>query len=277
MRTGLIGQKVGMTRVLNERGEHIPVTLIHVDGCQVVSVKTKEKDGYTAVQLGVKPAKVKNVSKGMRGHFAANKVEPKQKLVEFAVPQDAMLTPGDAISVEHFVPGQYVDVSGTSIGKGFAGPMKRWNFGGLRASHGVSVSHRSHGSTGQNQDPGKVFKNKKMAGHMGCERVTTQNLEVVGVDADSSLILIKGCIPGAKGSFVEIRDAVKIKHKQELPFPAALIGSGSSIPVAEEIVEAAPVESVVDTAPVESVVDTAPVDGAVEATPVEETNPKQAE
>lgn len=269
MRTGLIGQKIGMTRVLTERGEHIPVTLIHVDGCQVISVKTKEKDGYTAVQLGVKPAKVKNVSKGMRGHFAANKVEPKQKLVEFPVPQEAMLTPGDSLSVEHFVAGQYVDVSGTSIGKGFAGVMKRWNFGGLRASHGVSVSHRSHGSTGQRQDPGKVFKNKKMAGHFGCERVTTQNLEVVGVDAESNLILIKGCIPGAKGSYVEIRDAIKIKHKLELPFPAALIQSNTSAPKATPVEAAAVEEAPVEVAPV--------VEAAPEAPAVDETNQTQAE
>jgi large subunit ribosomal protein L3 len=228
-----------MTRILTNEGEHIPVTLIHVNECKVVSVKTQDRDGYTAVQLGVNPAKMKNVTKPMRGHFAANKVTPIKKLVEFRVPESALLTPGDELSVEHFVPGQYVDVAGTTIGKGFAGAMKRWNFGGLRASHGVSITHRAHGSTGQNQDPGRVFKNKKMAGHYGCERVTMQNLQVVGVDPESRLIMVKGAVPGAKGGYVEIRDAVKVKHAQELPFPAALLSKAQ----AEADVVEAPVEA----------------------------------
>jgi large subunit ribosomal protein L3 len=236
MRMGLIGQKVGMSRVLTEKGEHIPVTLIHVDNCQVVDVKTTEKHGYNAIQLGVGTPKLKNVSKSLRGYYAKQKIEPKRKLAEFRVNEDALLKPSDRISVAHFVPGQYVDVSGNAIGKGFAGVMKRWNFGGLRASHGVSVSHRSHGSTGQRQDPGRVFKGKKMAGHMGTNQVTVQNLQVVGTDADQNLIIIKGAIPGANGSYVYIHDAVKRPAKETLPYPAALVGGAESkaAPVEEE-------------------------------------------
>lgn len=232
MRTGLIAEKLGMSRLLTDKGEHIPITLLKVNNCQVVDTKTAEKNGYTAVQLGVGVAKIKRVSKAMRGHFAKAKVEPKKKLVEFRVSEDALLNVGDQLSVEHFLNGQYVDVTGTSIGKGFAGAMKRHNFGGLRASHGVSVSHRSHGSTGQRQDPGKVFKGKKMAGHMGDEQVTVQNLEVVLTDLERGLIGIRGAVPGNAGGYVLIRDAVKKKAPKDLPYPAALINATS--PAVEE-------------------------------------------
>ncbi|MCR9128890.1 MAG: 50S ribosomal protein L3 [Alphaproteobacteria bacterium] len=222
MRTGLLAKKLGMTRVFSEDGNHIPVTVLQLDGLQVVAQRTSERDGYTAVQLGAGKAKAKRTPKAMRGHFAKASVEPKRKLVEFRVSEDALLEPGVELSAEHFTPGQRVDVAGTSIGKGFAGAMKRWNFGGLRASHGVSISHRAHGSTGQCQDPGKVFKGKKMAGHLGSERVTTQGLEVVRVDADRGLIWIKGSVPGAAGGWVEVRDAVKGVKADDLPYPAKL-------------------------------------------------------
>jgi large subunit ribosomal protein L3 len=222
MRTGLIAQKLGMTRLFNEEGNHVPVTVLKVENCQVVAVRTDETDGYTAVQLGVGAAKVKNVGKAMRGHYAKAKVEPKKKLAEFRVPKDALLEVGAELSVEHFQAGQLVDVVGTSIGKGFAGAMKRHNFGGLRASHGVSVSHRSHGSTGQRQDPGKTFKGKKMAGHLGAVRITTQNLKVISVDAERGLLMVRGSVPGAEGGFVFISDAVKRKMPKDLPFPAAI-------------------------------------------------------
>ena len=222
MRSGLIAQKVGMTRVFTDEGEHVPVTVLKVDNCQVVAVRTDDTDGYSAVQLGVGAAKVKNVTKPMRGHFAKAKVEPKRKLVEFRVSADALLDVGAEISAAHFVAGQFVDVTGTSIGKGFAGGMKRWNFGGLRATHGVSVSHRSLGSTGNRQDPGKTFKNKKMAGHMGADRVTTLNLKVVQIDGDQGLILVKGAVPGSDNGYVLVRDAVKRKLPEGVPFPAGL-------------------------------------------------------
>jgi large subunit ribosomal protein L3 len=234
MRSGLIAQKVGMTRLFTADGEHVPVTVLKVDDCQVVAVRTQEKDGYTAVQLGYGKAKVKNVPKAMRGHYAKAKVEPKRKLVEFRVSADALIEVGAEMSVEHFVTGQFVDVTGTSIGKGFAGGMKRWNFGGLRATHGVSVSHRSIGSTGNRQDPGKTFKNKKMAGHLGDARVTTQNLKVVQTDEARGLIMIRGAIPGAPGNWVLIRDAVKKKQPKDLPFPAALRGTGQAAAPAGE-------------------------------------------
>jgi large subunit ribosomal protein L3 len=222
MRSGLIAQKVGMTRVFTEDGTHVPVTVLKVDGCRVVSTRSEEKDGYTAVQLGAGLAKVKNVSKAQRGQFAKAKVEPAKKLVEFRVTPDALLEVGTELAASHFVAGQYVDVTGTSIGKGFAGGMKRWNFRGLEASHGVSVSHRSHGSTGQRQDPGKVFKGKKMAGHLGDVQVTTQSLTVVSTDDERGLILVKGSIPGSAGGWVLIRDAVKRKAPAGLPFPAGV-------------------------------------------------------
>ncbi len=234
MRSGLIAQKIGMTRVFTDDGQHVPVTVLKVDSCQVVAVRTEETDGYTAVQLGAGAIKVKNVTKPLRGHFAKARVEPKRKLVEFRVDADALIEVGAELSVTHFVAGQFVDVTGTSIGKGFAGAMKRWNFGGLRATHGVSVSHRSHGSTGNRQDPGKVFKNKKMAGHLGDEKVTVLNLQVVSVDEDRGLILLKGAVPGAEGGWLRIRDAVKKKAPEGLPFPAAI----KSAPAAE-----APAES----------------------------------
>ncbi len=230
MRTGLLAKKLGMTRVFSEDGNHVPVTVLHLDGLQVVAQRTSETDGYTAVQLGSGKAKAKRTSKAMRGHFAKASVEPKRKLVEFRVPEDALIEAGSALSAEHFVVGQKVDVSGTSIGKGFAGGMKRWNFGGLRASHGVSISHRSHGSTGQCQDPGKVFKGKKMAGHLGSERVTIQGLEIVRVDADRGLVLVKGAVPGSKQGWVEIRDAVKGVGVDDLPYPAKLIEAAEQAP-----------------------------------------------
>src|SRR5689334_22526796 len=222
MRTGLIAQKLGMTRVFTDDGNHVAVTVLRVANCQVVAQRTQETDGYTALQLGVGAAKVKNVSKPQRGHFAKAKVEPKARLAEFRVSEDAVLEVGAEITAAHFLPGQFVDVAGTSIGKGFAGAMKRHNFGGLRASHGVSVSHRSHGSTGQRQSPGKTFKNKKMAGHLGAERVTTQSLEVIAADAERGVLMIKGSVPGSPGGYVLIKDAVKRKAPGELPFPAAL-------------------------------------------------------
>jgi large subunit ribosomal protein L3 len=227
MRTGLIARKLGMTRVFTDEGNHVPVTVLRVDNCQVVAQRTADKDGYTALQLGVGSAKVKNVTKPQRGHFAAAKVEPKAKLAEFRVSEDALVPVGAEITAAHFVPGQFVDVTGTSIGKGFAGAMKRHNFGGLRATHGVSISHRSHGSTGQRQSPGKTFKNKKMAGHLGAERVTTQSLQVVSTDAERGLVLIKGSVPGAENGWVLIKDAVKRKPPEGLPFPAALRGDGA--------------------------------------------------
>ncbi|MFI5032852.1 MAG: 50S ribosomal protein L3 [Reyranellales bacterium] len=222
MRTGLIAEKVGMTRVFDAEGAHVPVTVLKMDGCQVVAVRTAEKDGYTAVQLGLGKAKVKNVSKPMRGHFAKAKVEPKRRLVEFRVSADALLDVGAELSATHFLPGQYVDVTANSIGKGFAGVMKRHNFGGLRATHGVSVSHRSHGSTGNRQDPGRTFPGKLMAGHMGAARVTTQNLKIVSVDAERGLILVQGSVPGAAGGYVLVADAKKRTAPKDLPFPGAI-------------------------------------------------------
>ncbi|OZB16104.1 MAG: 50S ribosomal protein L3 [Rhodobacterales bacterium 34-62-10] len=222
MRSGVIAKKVGMTRLFMEDGKQIPVTVLQLENLQVVAQRTPERDGYTAVQLGAGNAKAKRTSKAMRGHFAVANVAPKRKIAEFRVSPDNMIGVGEEISAEHYVAGQKVDVAGTSIGKGFAGAMKRHNFGGLRASHGVSISHRSHGSTGQCQDPGKVFKGKKMAGHMGAVRVTTQNLEVVKTDADRGLIMVKGAVPGSKGGWVTIKDAVKKKLPENVPFPAAL-------------------------------------------------------
>jgi large subunit ribosomal protein L3 len=233
MRSGLIAQKVGMTRVFTDDGEAIPVTVLKVDDCRVVAQRTRERDGYTAVQLGVGKAKVKRMSKPLRGHFAKAKVEPARKLAEFRVSEENLLEVGAELTADHFVPGQFVDVTGISIGKGFAGAMKRWNFGGLRASHGVSISHRSHGSTGQCQDPGKVFKGKKMAGHMGARRVTTQNLKVISTDAERGLILVRGAVPGAKGSWVYIRDAVKKPLPENAPLPGAVKNAGGEAPAAE--------------------------------------------
>jgi large subunit ribosomal protein L3 len=221
-RTGLLARKLGMTRIFRDDGTHVPVTVLQLDGLQVVAQRTAEKDGYDAVQLGLGKAKVKNVTQPNRGHFARAKVEPKAKLAEFRVAPDALLEPGAVLSAAHFAIGQLVDVCGTTKGKSFAGAMKRWNFSGLEASHGVSISHRSHGSTGNRQDPGKVFKNKKMAGHLGVERVTTLNLEVAAVDAEKGLLMIRGAVPGARGGFVLVRDAVKRARPADVPYPAAL-------------------------------------------------------
>jgi large subunit ribosomal protein L3 len=222
MRSGVIAKKIGMTRLFMEDGKQIPVTVLQLDSLQVVAQRTEETDGYTAVQLGAGSAKAKRTSQAMRGHFAKAGVAPKRKVVEFRVDADNLIEVGAEISAEHYVEGQYVDVAGTSIGKGFAGAMKRHNFGGLRATHGVSISHRSHGSTGQCQDPGRVFKGKKMAGHMGAVRVTTQNLQVVKTDAERGLIMIKGAVPGAKGGWVSVKDAVKKALPENVPTPAAI-------------------------------------------------------
>ncbi len=226
MRSGVIARKVGMTRLFMEDGRQIPVTVLQLDGCQVVAQRTAERDGYTAVQLGSGSARAKRTSKPMRGHFAAARVSPKRKVAEFRVAPENMIDVGAEITADHYFEGQYVDVSGTSIGKGFAGAMKRHNFSGLRASHGVSISHRSHGSTGQCQEPGRVFKGKKMAGHMGAARVTTQNLQVVRTDAERGLIMVKGAVPGSKGGWVTIKDAVKKPFPSEAVLPAAVRPSG---------------------------------------------------
>ncbi len=233
MRSGVIAQKVGMTRIFTESGEHVPVTVLRIDQCRVVAHRTEEKNGYTALQLGVGRAKVKNLSRAERGHFAVAKVEPARKLAEFRVSADNVIDIGAEITADHFVEGQLVDVTGTSIGRGFAGGMKRHNFGGLRASHGVSVSHRSHGSTGQRQDPGKVFKGKKMAGHMGDVRVTTQNLKVVKTDAERGLVMVRGSVPGSKGGWVLLRDAVKSALPENAPKPGAVRGGSAASEKAE--------------------------------------------
>lgn len=230
MRSGVIAKKLGMTRVFMDDGRQVPVTVLQMENVQVVAQRTGEKDGYTAVQLGAGVAKAKRTSQAMRGHFASAKVEPKRKVAEFRVSEDNLIEVGAEITADHYLEGQYVDIAGTSIGKGFAGAMKRHNFGGLRASHGVSISHRSHGSTGQCQDPGRVFKGKKMAGHMGAVRVTTQNLEVVKTDADRGLIMIKGAVPGSKGGWVTIKDAVKKAAPKDIPTPAAIRSSKVEAP-----------------------------------------------
>jgi large subunit ribosomal protein L3 len=234
MRSGVIAQKVGMTRVYNDAGEHVPVTVLKLENCQVVAHRTQDKNGYTAVQLGSGTVKVKNVSKAMRGHFAVAQVEPKREVAEFRVTPENLIEVGAELTADHFVPGQYVDVTGTSIGKGFAGPMKRWNFRGGRATHGNSVSHRVHGSTGQRQDPGKVFKNKKMAGHLGDERVTTQNLKIVRTDVERGLILVEGAVPGAKGGWILVRDAVKKKLPDGVPTPGSFRKSAAETAPAAE-------------------------------------------
>lgn len=239
MRTGLIAQKVGMTRLFGDDGTHVPVSVLRVDACQVVAQRTAGKDGYTALQLGTGAVKVKNVTKPVRGHFAKAGVEPKRKLAEFRVDPDMLVDVGAELTAEHFVLGQRVDVTGISIGKGFAGAMKRHNFRGLRASHGVSISHRSHGSTGHRQDPGRVFKGKKMAGHLGDRQVTVLNLEVVRTDGDRGLIMVKGAVPGSKGAWVMIRDAIKRRAPDGVPLPAAMRSrAGAGAKLAEELVTA---------------------------------------
>lgn len=219
MRSGVIAQKVGMTRIFTDAGEHVPVTVLKLANCQVVAHRTLDKNGYVAMQLGAGLRKVKNVARAERGHFAVAKVEPKRQMAEFRVDEKALIPVGAEITADHFVVGQFVDVTGTSIGKGFAGGMKRWNFGGLRASHGVSISHRSIGGTGGRQDPGKTFKNKKMPGHLGVERVTTLNLKVVQTDPERGLILVEGAVPGAKGGWITVRDAVKKSLPKDAPQP----------------------------------------------------------
>lgn len=233
MRSGVIAKKLGMTRLFMEDGAQIPVTVLQMENVQVVSQRTADRDGYTAVQLGAGAAKAKRTSKAMRGHFAVAKVEPKRKIAEFRVSADNLIEVGSEITADHYLEGQYVDIAGTSIGKGFQGAMKRHNFGGLRATHGVSVSHRSHGSTGQCQDPGKVFKGKKMAGHMGAVRVTTQNLQVIKTDSDRGLLMIKGAVPGSKGGWVTIKDSVKKAAPEGLPMPAAIRAAASEAPAVE--------------------------------------------
>jgi large subunit ribosomal protein L3 len=241
MRSGVIAQKLGMTRVFTDAGEHVPVTVLKLDNCQVVAHRTADKEGYVALQLGSGTRKPKNMSKALRGHFAKSKVEPKRKVVEFRVSQDAMIPVGAELTADHFVVGQYVDVTGTSVGKGFAGGMKRWNFGGLRASHGVSVSHRSIGSTGGRQDPGRTFKNKKMPGHMGDRTVTTLNLKVVRTDVERGLVMVEGAVPGSKGGFIMLRDAVKQPLHKDAPKPGKFREAASeakSEPKAEAATEA---------------------------------------
>jgi large subunit ribosomal protein L3 len=243
MRTGLIARKLGMTRLFDESGTHVPVTVLSLEGCQVTAQRTKERDGYVALQLGAGAKKPKNTSKAERGHFAKALVEPRQQVVEFRVSEDNLIEPGAELSADHFVAGQKVDVSGVTVGKGFAGAMKRWNFGGMRATHGVSVSHRAHGSTGQRQDPGKVFKNKKMAGHMGSTNVTTLNLTVFRVDVERGLILIRGAVPGTEGTWVKIRDAVKSAPPADLPRPGSIKGgakAAAEAPAEEAAPDAAP-------------------------------------
>jgi len=247
MRTGVLARKVGMTRFFDEDGSDVPVTVLSLDGCQVVAQRTQDKDGYVALQLGAGAKKPKNTSKAMRGHFAKAEVEPKRQLAEFRVSEDMLIDVGAEITADHFLAGQKIDVTGTTVGKGFQGAMKRWNFGGMRATHGVSVSHRAHGSTGQRQDPGKTFAGKKMAGHLGQETVTTLNLTVWKVDVERGLILVRGAVPGTEGSFVKVRDAVKNAPKG-VPTPGAFkkAGEEAAAPAVEEEAPA-PVET--DAAP----------------------------
>jgi large subunit ribosomal protein L3 len=245
MRSGVIAQKMGMTRVFTDAGEHVPVTVLRLAQCQVVGHRTPERNGYVALQLGAGLRKTKNVSKAERGHFAVAKVEPKRKVAEFRVSEDALIPVGAEITADHFVVGQFVDVTGTSIGKGYAGGMKRWNFGGLRASHGVSISHRSIGSTGGRQDPGKTFKNKKMPGHLGVDRVTTLNLKVVQTDVERGLILVEGAVPGAKGGWITVRDAVKKSLPKDAPKPGKfkLANAEGEKPAAKEAAKEKPAEA----------------------------------
>lgn len=245
MRTGVIAKKMGMTRLFRDDGRHVPVTVLALENLQVVAVREADRDGYVAVQLGAGTAKAKNVAKPQRGHFGKAEVEPKAKLAEFRVSEDALLDVGAEISADHFVAGQIVDVQGYTQGKGFQGGMKRWGFGGLRATHGVSVSHRSLGSTGQRQDPGKVFKNKKMAGHMGDKQRTQQNLEVVSTDVERGLIFIKGSVPGSKGGWLLVHDAVKVARHADAPYPAGLkaVANSNTAPAETPVEETAAPEA----------------------------------
>src|SRR5579875_990657 len=242
MRTGVLAKKLGMTRFFDDAGQHVPVTVLSLDGCQVTGQRTAERDGYVALQLGAGAKKAKNTSKAERGHFAKALVEPKREVTEFRVTEDNLIDVGSELTADHFVPGQKVDIQGTTIGKGFAGGMKRWNFGGLRATHGVSLSHRALGSTGNRQDPGKTFKNKKMGGHLGVETVTTQNLTVFRVDAERGLILIKGAVPGSEGSYVKVSDALKRALPADAPKPGAFRkhGEEKSAPAESPAEAAAP-------------------------------------
>jgi large subunit ribosomal protein L3 len=251
MRTGVIAKKMGMMRLFNEDGRHVPVTVLALEGCQVVGARREEKDGYFAVRLGAGARKAKNVNKPQRGEFAKAQVEPKARVAEFRVEDENGLLPvGAAISAEHFLAGQMVDITGHTQGKGFAGAMKRWGFGGMRATHGVSISHRAHGSTGNRQDPGKVFKNKKMAGHMGDRQRTQQNLEIVRTDVARGLIFVKGSVPGAKNGWLLIKDSVKIAAPEGLPFPGALLSANDDVaPVIEEEVVVAATETEVVEVP----------------------------
>jgi large subunit ribosomal protein L3 len=283
MRTGVIAKKMGMMRLFNEDGRHVPVTVLALEGCQVVGARREEKDGYYAVRLGAGVRKAKNVNKPQRGEFAKAQVEPKARVVEFRVDgEDGLLPVGAAISAEHFVAGQLVDITGNTQGKGFAGGMKRWGFGGMRATHGVSISHRALGSTGQRQDPGKVFKNKKMAGHMGDKQRTQQNLEVVRTDEARGLIFVKGSVPGAKNGWLLIKDAVKVAAPEGLPFPGAIKNDNEAPIVEEEVVivaaEAEATEAVVETPAAEAAApeaEAAPQTSEVE-TPAEEASAPEA-
>jgi large subunit ribosomal protein L3 len=248
MRTGVIAKKVGMTRLFQADGRHVPVTVLQLDELQVIGRREQDRDGYSAVQLGAGTAKAKNVAKPQRAAFGKAEVEPKAQVAEFRVAEDALLDVGATISADHFVAGQFVDVVGVTQGKGFAGAMKRWGFKGLRATHGVSVSHRSHGSTGQRQDPGKVFKNKKMAGHMGARNRTQQNLEVVRTDPIRGLLFIKGSVPGHKGSWLTINDAIKLPRDENAPYPAGLVSKDQPINEAES-----PAAGLVDDAAVHEI------------------------
>ena len=241
MRTGVIAKKLGMARFFDEAGVHVPVTVLSLEGCQVTAQRTAEKDGYVALQLGAGAKKPKNTTKAMRGHFAKAEVEPKHELAEFRVSSDNLIDVGSELTADHYVPGQKIDITGTTVGKGFQGAMKRWNFGGMRATHGVSVSHRAHGSTGQRQDPGKTFKGKKMAGHLGVETVTTLNITVWRIDTDRGLILVRGAVPGTEGSYVKIRDAVKVARPAEAPVPGAFRKAGQV--AAAVVADAAPAEA----------------------------------
>jgi len=243
----VIAKKLGMTRLFQDDGRHVPVTVLSLEGCQVVSVREQDRDGYVAVALGAGVAKAKNVNKPQRGAFGKAEVEPKQRIAEFRVADDAVLEVGAEISADHFVPGQQVDVQGCTQGKGFAGVMKRWNFGGMRATHGVSVSHRAHGSTGQRQDPGRVFKNKKMAGHMGDRLRTQQNLEIVRTDVERGLIFVKGSVPGSKGGWLIVKDAVKLPRHADVPYPAGLKTKSNNDAPAD-----APADTPVDAAETEA-------------------------
>jgi large subunit ribosomal protein L3 len=250
MRTGVIARKMGMTRLFQDDGRHVPVTVLALEGCQVIGQRNAETDGYVALQLGAGTAKAKNVAKPQRGAFGKAEVEPKAKVVEFRVSEDALVDVGTEISAEHFIAGQMVDVQGTTQGKGFAGAMKRWGFGGMRATHGVSISHRAHGSTGNRQDPGRVFKNKKMAGHMGARNRTQQNLEIVRTDAERGLLFVKGSVPGSKGAWLLVRDAVKMAAHADAPYPVAAKVAPSAADIeapAPAPVEAAPAVDTADT------------------------------